>query len=142
MYIYKFRTTKRAKHYLISLYIKSTNKTMARNENDRCHSAPAASTTGAMLPQQQHQQQPSSPPPPPPPQQLLQQYPTIQELRVAHSELLIMSPSLESDNNNNRVYLQLSPGSVALDMDRAVALARVERQIRERHDKDDFGGSS
>ena len=74
----------------------------------------------------------------------------IEELRVAYQELTTKSGrstsvSLQStwndnkhgddrrndncDHNNNRVFLQLSPGSVAIRMDRNVAEARVSRQL-------------
>ena len=74
----------------------------------------------------------------------------IEELRVAYQELTTKSGrstsvSLQStwndnkhgddrrndnyDLNNNRVFLQLSPGSVAIRMDRNVAEARVSRQL-------------
>jgi hypothetical protein len=49
----------------------------------------------------------------------------IQELRVAHHELLTPSSA-----DSNQVYIQLSPGSVALPTDRSVAEARVSRQLQ------------
>ena len=74
----------------------------------------------------------------------------IEELRVAYQELTTKSERSTSvplqstlndnkhgdgrrndnyDDNNNRVFLQLSPGSVAIRMDRNVAEARVSRQL-------------
>jgi hypothetical protein len=81
------------------------------------------------------------------PEQLQQR---LNELRVAHHELRMLSPppstttsnnastitsnkttsSSSTNNNNNNVYIQFSSGSVAMLMDRSVAEARVTRQIQ------------
>jgi hypothetical protein len=48
----------------------------------------------------------------------------LSELRVAQQEL-------HSGQQSGRVFLQLSPGSVAFPLDRSVAQARVERRLQE-----------
>jgi hypothetical protein len=48
----------------------------------------------------------------------------LSELRVAQQEL-------HSGQQSGRVFLQLSPGSVAFPLDRSVAQARVERRRQE-----------
>ena len=54
---------------------------------------------------------------------------TMQELRVADQEL-------HSGDQTGRVFLQLSPGSVAWIMDRPVAQTRVRRQLRQALEQD------
>lgn len=65
----------------------------------------------------------------------------INELRVAHQEITIVTSNSihnnKSDsrngsntNNSNKVYIQLSSGSVAILTDRTVAEARVSRQLQ------------
>lgn len=77
--------------------------------------------------------------------QLLQQ--RIDELRVAYQELTTIGVtrnkksgtlSLHDDHHNNssiNVYIQLSSGAVAMHTDRAVAEARISRQLQRTRDE-------